>query len=360
KALPADRSTGMLARCYALVGEIKQAEVLLREAVTAQTSNPATLRLAADFYASQGRPDEARPLLAKLVDPKTGASPAHLAWANRTRAAFLLRTGHLADRDQALGLVEQSLKNDPDSIEDRGLKATILALRPSRRDEAITLLEQLRDANRLDAHRRFLLAQLYLVDRRDEAKYQAEMGTILELKARAPRHLAPFINHLIERNQPDQADRWLAELKKTEPRALGTLELEARLLDLQKRQPELRALLEARGRQFPDQIGVVADLLNRFGFAPEAEAAYRAFIARDPKQPERVLALATFLAGQGRTAESIRIFDQARATCRPELVALTAVALYDAPSVTEDQRRQVEAWLSAAIQQRPEAWGLSA
>jgi len=36
------------------------------------------------------------------------------------------------------------------------------------------------------------------------------------------------------------------------------------------------------------------------------------------------------------------------------------LALYDAPSANEDQRRQVEAWVSAAIQKRPELLGLSA
>ncbi len=163
----------------------------------------------------------------------------------------------------------------------------------------IKILEQLAGANRLGANERFLLAQLYL-GQRDEEKYRGEMLKLLNLKVRNPRHLAHFINYWIGRNQLDQAERWLAELKKAEPQGLPALELEARLLDLRKRKPELLALLEARGREVPDQIGPVADLLNRYGFAKEAEAAYKAFIARDPKQPERALALAQFLARQDR------------------------------------------------------------
>src|SRR5262249_55303551 len=145
-------------------------------------------------------------------------------------------------------------------------------------------------AGRLGAGDQFVLAQLYLTQR-DDQKYKDQMRKLLSLRARTPQHLAHFVNYWIGRNQLDQADRWLAELKQAEPRALPALELSARLFDLQNRKPELLALLEARGREVTDQIGAVADLLNHFGFAKEAEAAYKAFVARDLRQPERVLAL---------------------------------------------------------------------
>ncbi len=118
--------------------------------------------------------------------------------------------------------------------------------------------------------------------------------------------------------------------------------------------------LEARGREFPDQIGLVADLLSRYGFTKEAEEAYKAFIARDPKQPERVLALAQFLARQDRVAEAMAIFQKAWSTCRPEQVAAASLSLYDAPSADESQKRQVEAWAVQAVQQRPDSAVLTA
>ena len=65
------------------------------------------------------------------------------------------------------------------------------------------------------------------------------MLKLLNLKVRNPQHLAHFVNYWIGRNQLDQADRWLAELKKAEPQGVAALELEARLLDLRKRKPEL-------------------------------------------------------------------------------------------------------------------------
>ena len=270
----------------------------------------------------------------------------------------------MADQDQALLLIEQNLRHNPNNIEDQRLKASVLALRPSRRDQAVKILEPLASANLLDADERFKLAQLIL-SQGEEQKYQDEIFKLLKLKTRSPQHLAHFVNYWIGRSQFNQADRWLAELKKAEPQGVAALELEARLLDLRKHKPQLLALLEARGREVPDQIGFVADLLNRYGFTKEAEEAYKAFIARKPRQPERALALAQFLARQDRVAEAMAIFQKAWSTCRPEQVATASLSLYDAPSVDETQRRQVEAWAVQAVQQRPDSamftanWGQS-
>lgn len=126
-----------------------------------------------------------------------------------------------------------------------------------------------------------------------------------------PQHLAHFTGFLVAHNQPDEATRWLDELKKIAPHSLAALELEARLLVLQKREPEARALLVARGHEIPQELGVVADLLAEVGLATEAEKAYRVFISRDPSRPERLLALARFLARQDRPAEAMETLTKA-------------------------------------------------
>jgi tetratricopeptide (TPR) repeat protein len=341
-----------------MVGDANQAEKLIQSELKANPTDPATLRLAATFYVGQGRTDQVEPILTKLLEPATKASQDDLAWANRTRGLMFLTTGQSASVDEALRLVKQNLKNNPFNLDDQRLLAVLLAMRSSRRGEAIQILEPLESSNLLDSDLQFLLAKLYLGER-EEVKYRGEMLKILDRKLRNPQHLAHYIGFLISRNELDQADRWLTELKRVEPQGLLALQLEAGLLDKRRRKPELLALLEARGRQVPDQIGPVADLLDRYGFTKEAEAAYKAFIARDPKQPERVLALVPLLGRQGRVAEAIKILSNAHATCRPEQVATYALSLYDAPSVDEDQRRQVEAWVAEASQRRPEMVSLS-
>ena len=181
------------------------------------------------------------------------------------------------------------------------------------------------------------------------------MLRILEGKGKAPLHLAHYTSYLISRNQLEQADRWLAVLRQIEPKGQEVLELQAALFKARGRQSDLLALLKTRGREAPDQIGLVADLLNRYGFAKEAETAYKTFIARDPKQPERALALVRFLARQDRVAEAMAILKKAWSSCRPEDVALAALPVFTAPSASNGDRREVEAFVGQAVQTRPEA-----
>jgi tetratricopeptide (TPR) repeat protein len=313
----------------------------------------ATMRLAAELNLRLNHLDLVRSYLGRIAG-SPAASSGDRAWANRTHAALLLGTNRRADRDRALALVDGNLAESPESVEDQSLRATILALWPARQGEAIATLQRLAGADRLGDEPRFLLAQLYL-SRGEGAKYEDQMLGLLNRKDRDPRHLAHFVKHWIDRNQLDQADRWLAELKQADLRSLLALELEARVLDLRKRRPELLALLQARGRDVPDQLGAVADLLSRHGFATKAESAYRTFAARDAGQPERSLALAQFLARQDRVPEAMEILKKACSICRPEQVASAALRVFNAPSADDVQRRQVEAWVAEAVRKRPDA-----
>jgi cellulose synthase operon protein C len=339
-----------LAQCLLLLGDAKQADDLISKVVSdeGESAGPEALRIAAIVSLNGNRLDKVEKFLNKL-DTIANLPASERAWTKRTRATVLLSHGRPVDRDRALRLVEQNLLDDPDNADDRQLRAAILALQPGRRGEAIKILEEVAGADRLSDSERFLLAQLYL-EQREEQRYQDEMLKLLNRRTRDPRHLVHFIDFWIGRNQLDQADRWLAALKMAEPRGLATLEREARLLDLRNHRPELLALLDARGRQVPEQIGPVADLLNHYGFAKQAEEAYKAFIAREPKQADRVLALANFLARRNRVAEAMGILTRARSTCRPEQVALAAVQIYNAPCADDTQRAQVKTWLSHAIQ----------
>jgi tetratricopeptide (TPR) repeat protein len=357
KALPEDRFAGTVAQCLALVGDTQQAESLFRAAVAAAPNDPATLRPAAGFYADQRRPEQAAPLLAKLVDPKTGASAADVAWANRTRGLMGLGTGGASGIDQALGLVDRNLKANPYDPDDQRLRAILLAARTSQRPEAIRQLEALEASKRLGPEERFLLACLYHAEGKPDL-YRAEMRQLLSSKDKDPRHVANFVVFLVGRNELGEATRWLAELKRQQPASLSTLEVEALVLKADKRDQDAVTLLQERGRQSPDQIGAVARLLDQFGFPLQAEEAYKADIARAPKRPERTLALAQFLAGRNRPGEVIEVLKQAWTTCPPEHVALTALTAYDAPSADQAQKSQIEAWVVEAIEKRPNATSL--
>src|SRR5271157_1593534 len=195
---------------------------------------------------SLGRFDRVEPVLDKLLAPamKANLEAEVLGWANRTRVRVLLSTGRLAGVDRALALVEQNLKANPSSPEDQRLKAMILARRTSRRRDAIGLLEPLDQANQLDAADQFILAQIYLAEREVD-KYRGQMLKILAAGDRNPQHLVHFIDFLIGRQELDQAEQWLAELKQVEPGSLGLFVREARLLKARNRDSELLERLQA-------------------------------------------------------------------------------------------------------------------
>jgi tetratricopeptide (TPR) repeat protein len=359
KALPADRSALPLAQCYTWIGNFKQAETEMQRALAEKSPSPAALRFAADFELARGRIAETEKYLSTLTGPASGAGPEDLAWANRTRAKLLVRKGRQADLDAARGLITKNLEENPKSPEDNQVLASILATQPKTRGQAINILEPLDREKRLGPSEQFLLAQLYYSER-DEKKYEDEMLKILVAgKSTSPLFLGHYTAYLIRSKQLDQARSWLVELKSSAPESVATLELEAMLLKARNPAkttlPEVRDLLVERMRNYPDLIGPVASLLGSYGFPAEAEAAYKEFMVRDPGKPERELALASFLATQqGRLGEALEHLSHARKTCPLEQVAYAALALYDAPSVTESQRKQVEAWVSEASRRRPD------
>jgi predicted Zn-dependent protease len=269
--------------------------------------------------------DEARALAAHISQRRP-------RWAN----GFALN-GQIAE---LAGSVDQAIESYQRAIEFGSVQPWLVS-------RLVSLLDQ---RNRFDEIERLAEAL------RDQETARGEITIVRTLERQ---YLAQFVDYWIGRNQLDQVERWLAELKKAEPQGLLALQLEARLLDVRKRKAELRSLLSTRGRESPDQIGAVADLLDRYGFTQESEEAYRAFVARDPKQPERALALARFLVRHARIPESLEVFKQSWATCRHEQVAAAALMIYDARSVNDAQKRQVADWVAEAVEKRPEEVALA-
>jgi Tfp pilus assembly protein PilF len=356
KALRAELVPLTLARCLALVGDVTQAESMLQAALKAPESDPATLRTAISFYLSLNRVKDATKYLDELSAPARGATAADLAWANRIRAEILVRTGRPADRDTALTLINRNLAGEPQSTADLKLKARLLATQPERLGEAVTILEDLHKKRLLEPDNRFLLAQCYLAAKNSK-KYEEAMVALLK-ETKAYQYSAHYISYLIGNKRFKDAEEGMAELIRQNPQSVAAMDLEVRLLKAKNSgnsTPELRDLVVARGKKYPDMMGAVAAELAQNGFPKEAEAAYKNFVAQDPSQPQRELAMASFLSTvPGRADEAMELLAHSWKACKPEQVAVAALPLYDAPGATEAQRKQVEAWLLEASRKRPD------
>lgn len=350
--LPSSRASLTLAQCLDLIGDREAAKKQYQAATAAQPADPATLRLAADFYIRTKQYEKARPLLDRLLDPGTQASAADVSWANRSQAQLRIETGsRLADVDKALGLVETHLSANPYDLDDQRLRAILLAMRAGKRQEAIRALEALDRTGSLTANERFLLAMLYGLDR-EWPNCLASMLRVASSPQREPRHLAALVGMLIEHRELAQADRWLAQLKPlTTPENPVVLDLQTRLLKAEQRDDSIAALLKAHERAYPDQIGNVAGLYDRYDWVQDAERAYRAHVSQgEGKEPLRVLALIDFLARRNRLGEALELCEHAWKTCPPEAAASASLAaLSTSGNVTEPQLKQVESRLMEAV-----------
>ncbi len=94
------------------VGDLKRAEELVGKAMSdeGKSADPDALKTAVFLALGQNRLDKVDEYLNKL-DQVANLSASDKAWVNRIRVALLLNKGRLADQDQALGLIEQNLKN---------------------------------------------------------------------------------------------------------------------------------------------------------------------------------------------------------------------------------------------------------
>jgi len=352
RALPSDQVASTLALCHSIAGNDAEAAKLVGSALELKPNDVPTLRLAAEFYVKVLKLDRAAPLIEKIIDPKTKATPADVAWANRARALLKMQSGDPQQIDQALAMIDQNLKNSPYSFDDQRAQAILLTMIPKRREDGIRALEALDASRLLGPADRFLLAQSCQANR-NWSKYLSVMLGLLNEPNRSPIHLAHFVSALIDHGDLDQAGGWLQQFKpaQTDSQQIRVVtELKARLLKAGKRDNELLALLQDFAKSQPDQARAAAEMFERNGYPQEAEQRYRAFAAQNADEPILILPVARALGEQNRTQEALDLCEKASKTCPPEAVAATYMAILSAgKNVTDEQRHRVEAWLEDAL-----------
>ncbi|GIW87724.1 MAG: hypothetical protein KatS3mg108_2048 [Isosphaeraceae bacterium] len=340
------------ARAFDLLGEADRATQLFDTALAARPRHVPTLRAAAASALRQRRYDRAQSLLNSLLDPASQAPPEAVQWARRSQSMLEVRFGSLEQIDSALQTIEASLQANPANLDDRRLRALLLAMRPSRRQEAIAELETLEAARLLSDDERFLLAMLH-GSNRDLDRCEAQMKRLLASPRRTPAHLAFMVILQLDRQRPAEARSWLDTLRQTEPDSPRTLELECRLLALENNRDALRRRLLDHARSKPDSLPAVAVLLERYGFLDAAEAGFRQFAASIPARPEQVLPLVEFLGRHSRVAEALDLAEPLRSSLPAPMLLSVVVPLVLNGQASEADRLRVESWLDAALAASP-------
>lgn len=344
-----------LAQCYLVVGQPERAEEQYQAAVTTRPSDPATLRIVADFYLRTGQAPKADPYLRRLLDPRIHASESLISWARRSRALGLaLQGGYLSIRE-GLSLIEANLQTR-DTVEDQRAKALLLAKVPGSLGDAIRTLESLERRQPPTPDEKFVLAQL-LESNGEGNRARSLMRSLLATEGTNPVYLASFARSLLRYDQSDEARHWIHRLETLKADHPQTIELKARLLVASGQASEAVAQLQNYVKTRDVYRETFAALLEELGQLDAAEAMFRDSVTHS-QRPEAVLILAEYLGRQGRLPEALELCDQAWSSCNPEAVSRTSLRLLYMGQADEPQRQQVASRLEEAIQTHPDSIGL--
>lgn len=225
-----------LARTYSLFGDQTRCDAILAKELQAQPESLELLEVQADLLLEQGRMEQAEPLLRRLAEQETANHAERSSRARRTLALLLSQRSDYASLSAALrwigrssvapsasGLSAVSGKSPSDvssvtgstlmSSVDRRVAARALSSSntPRHRREAVSLLEELEDADALTASDRWLMSTLLEPDHPLAAVSQ--MQRAVASQSLSPSQLSKAIELFISHHRPEPARAALEQLR---------------------------------------------------------------------------------------------------------------------------------------------------
>ena len=350
--VPADRLPSTLAAGYELTGQVEEAEAQYRAALKDRPRDRELLEAASSFALRTARAEWAEELMRTLLVADTEAPPAVQAEARRNLALVLVNREEASDFNEAIGLLDQNLK-DPGggSVDDRRIRALLLATRPGHQREAIESLERLAQEGTPTPPELFLRARLH-AQRREWNKARDLYLKALAAEPDNPAYLAGYARYLLSSNQAGQADGWIAKLEKAAPKSFEAVELRSRL-HVARGNPDRAADLLTTYAHDEGSEAIVAATLERLDLFKPAEAILRES-AEGSDRPEAALALAGFLGRRGRVDEALSTCEVAWKTCPPTAVATACIVVLQAGPADKSDFERAASQIEAAIADHPE------
>ena len=345
------------------------------EAALADAADDAEIiRMVAFFYLPVPNLKAAVPLLEKLVDPKTKATPADLVWGRRQLALIVAAQGGYANLQAALKMIEANLTGGELAVEDLRAKATFQALDPRRatRLKATETMEQLlRREEASLTEDRYTVAQVYLA-LGNMNKFREHMRVLLAKEPPDLRFVATYISAELEHNELGEAEIWIGTLERLRPYTFGTARFRADDLVRRNHPDRCSKVLE----KFVEQSNVseeevlsgqrlvaetLEQLADRLSEAHQAEqtAAAERFLKKAEllwglyvdQRPQDVMLLAGFLARRERVREALDLMEKKWADCDPDTVAQALEALVRNGIAAPEQNAEIERIPQGALKQ---------
>lgn len=348
--LPADLVELTMARGYDRIGNREEAEEHYHAALKARPDDTAIMLNLANFYLGTQKPDQAKILLKKVIDPDLKAPQAVVASARRSMA-LSLANGDSQSFMEATSLLDKNILEEGGLLEDQRLKALLLASRPGHRREAIAKFEELAQQSAPTPIEKYQLAQLHAAGREWSKARDLLLGLVAG-DPDQPDYLYSLARVLLASGDVERARTWIAKLEQVAPGKLQGVELKARLLQQDGKGPEAVAALEARAKSERDEVLPVASLLEELGEPAAAERLTREFVSQS-KDPNAVLVLALLLGRHGRVDEALDLCESALKTSPPIMVSNAALRILHSGKADEAQTRRVTTWIEEAVNKAP-------
>jgi tetratricopeptide (TPR) repeat protein len=286
KRLPAEQVELTLGRCYEILGRKQSAQARYEEALNGHRQDAAVVRRVAGFYWNTNKLAEAEPLMRDIVDKRVkNPSTEDVNWARWHLALVLASSSDYGRFREALGLVGLKMDNNgqlvrdaelerSDSSDNRRFQARVLASQASHRlfrQRARELLEEMEHSKALPSDDRFILAMLYEAEN-EWLRAKSILSELAYQKEPAPRHLAYYVQTLLEHKELREAAKALEDLEAleeqrgSEPNAFAAVELRAWLLEEQKSGDKAIKILEdhiKRKNANPDEVLLVLNSMRR-------------------------------------------------------------------------------------------------
>jgi cellulose synthase operon protein C len=354
----------VMAGCYEAIGRTTEAEAKYLTAVKARPEDASGFHQLAAFYQRNGTPEKAVDPLRQLLSRKTSLPHEEVRWVRRALALCLAASGKHPAFQEALGLIETNLTEEPKSAPELYAKARVLGSHPGHRREALRLLEKQRD---LSPDQEFYLARLHASTNNWPAA-RASMLNVLSREGDNPTYLRFFVEELFRRGAVSDGTLWLDRLERLAPEDAGTMVLRALALAKKGKGSEVVALIDRYVTSSPatssdrlKRLRSAARILEQLGegesdsdkrIQAAAEEVYSQ-VAKESGRAKDYLTLAEYVGRRRRVAEALELCEKAKGAPAADDVAITAVSIVCAAPATDEQQEKVERQVRACLKRNP-------
>jgi tetratricopeptide (TPR) repeat protein len=359
----------VLADCYTALENKEKALAEYSKAIKESPKDIQTVKRMIAFLIMAGELKQAEEVLNGLNKSKDKIAPEDFVWVRRTLASLKFDQGSPKERKEAIALIDENLKNDPNSLADKRVMAFGLSRKGTHEDrkKSETLLIELTKIPNPSDKDRYLLAKLLLM-KNNWSEASQLFQSLMAADNIKPEWLNAYIRAMIKRGEFNDAQRLLDQYRKMIPNDFHGYAIQAMLdagrgqtdkaiddlkayIDSDKAKPSSKSTRVRLAAQSAEKIADQEQLGSK-----RAEAVTKlldqaeVWLREEAKSnPVYRMNLASFLAKRGEYPESISLAEQNWRLNRPANIAMMSGRLASSGNPPEEIMKRLEELLNKSL-----------